>query len=81
MTQETESVRSRLGDQPGGVTCKATGPEKTDVPARGSWGWERAPVPIRRLGKLCINTVSVAEAAETGFRTDVRVKRSARLRA
>lgn len=43
--------------------------------------WERAPVPIRRLGKLCINTVSVAEAAETGFRTDVRVKRSARLRA
>jgi len=25
LTQETESVRSRLGDQPGGVTCKATG--------------------------------------------------------
>jgi len=36
----TEPTRSRLGDQPGGATRKATGPEKTDGSARGSWGLE-----------------------------------------
>jgi len=50
LTQETESVRSRLGDQPGGVTCKATGPEKTDVPARGSWGQGTAKAVIISRG-------------------------------
>jgi hypothetical protein len=32
------SRSERLGDQPGGATCQATGPEKTDGSARGSWG-------------------------------------------
>jgi hypothetical protein len=36
----TEPVRSRLSDQPGGATCKATRPEKTDSSARSSWGLE-----------------------------------------
>ena len=36
----TEPVRSRLSDQPGGATCKVTRPEKTDSSARGSWGLE-----------------------------------------
>src|SRR5579864_4104048 len=36
----TEPVRSRLSDQPGGATCKATRPEKTDGSARGSRGLE-----------------------------------------
>ena len=34
----TEPVRSRLSDQPGGVTRKAARPEKTDGSARVSWG-------------------------------------------
>jgi hypothetical protein len=36
----TEPVRSRLSDQPGGATRKATRPEKTDDSARRSWGLE-----------------------------------------
>ena len=34
----TEPVRSRLSDQPGGATRKAARPEKTDGSARVSWG-------------------------------------------
>ena len=34
------SQSERLSDQPGGVTCRVTGPEKTDGSARGSWGSE-----------------------------------------
>jgi hypothetical protein len=35
---KTWPVRSRPGDPSGGVTCRATEPEKTDGSARGSWG-------------------------------------------
>jgi hypothetical protein len=34
------SQSERLSDQPGGATCRVTGPEKTDGSARGSWGSE-----------------------------------------
>jgi len=34
----TEPVRSRLSDKPGGATCKAARPEKTDCSARFSRG-------------------------------------------
>jgi len=53
----------------GGSFCKAaSGWRRGGTDWRGEH-WERAPVPIRRPGKLCINTAAAAQAAAAGLRT------------